>query len=103
MSDIEETLKDRGTKYGDFTRHAAITQALKDIMSGNMMLLNETADENMARRQKWLVMSHDKREALEMIQHKIGRILNGDPDFHDSWHDIVGYAKLAADRVKVAA
>jgi hypothetical protein len=23
--------------------------------------------------------------------------LNGDPEFHDSWHDIVGYAKLVAD------
>ena len=36
-----------------------------------------------------------------MIVHKIGRILNGDPEFHDSWHDIVGYAQLAADRVAV--
>lgn len=48
----------------------------------------------------WLRLSDDKRESLDMIVHKIGRILNGDPEFHDSWHDIVGYAQLAADRVK---
>ena len=47
----------------------------------------------------WQRLSPDKKEALEMIRHKIVRILNGDPEFHDSWHDIVGYAKLAADRV----
>jgi hypothetical protein len=54
----------------------------------------------MRRTPGWKRLSKDKREALEMIQHKIGRILNGNPEFHDSWHDIVGYAKLAADRVK---
>ena len=30
---------------------------------------------------------------------KIGRILNGDPNYHDSWHDIVGYSKLTADEL----
>lgn len=39
-------------------------------------------------------------EALEMIAHKMGRIVNGDPFYHDSWHDIVGYAKLVADRLE---
>lgn len=29
-----------------------------------------------------------------MIVHKIGRILNGDPNYADSWHDIAGYATL---------
>jgi hypothetical protein len=40
------------------------------------------------------------REALEMVAHKIGRILNGDPKYHDSWHDIIGYTKLVADRLR---
>ena len=48
-------------------------------------------------------LTPDKKEALEVIQHKIARILNGNPEFHDSWHDIVGYARLAADRVKKPA
>ena len=35
-----------------------------------------------------------------MICHKIGRILNGDPDYGDSWRDIAGYALLVADRLE---
>ena len=34
-----------------------------------------------------------------MILHKIGRILNGDPNYADSWHDIAGYAKLVEDEL----
>ena len=41
----------------------------------------------------------DQVEALDMICHKIGRIINGDPDYADSWHDIAGYAQLVADRL----
>lgn len=29
-----------------------------------------------------------------MILHKIARIMNGDPDHIDHWHDIAGYATL---------
>jgi hypothetical protein len=83
---IEETLKDRGTKYGEFTDHARIAQDLKQVM-GNTP--------------GWQRLTPDKKEALEMIQHKVARILNGDPELHDSWHDISGYSQLAADRVKV--
>lgn len=32
------------------------------------------------------------------IADKIARILNGDPEYRDNWHDIAGYAKLAEDR-----
>jgi hypothetical protein len=42
----------------------------------------------------------DQIEALDMICHKIGRILNGDPNYADSWVDIAGYAKLVADRLE---
>lgn len=80
--EIADTLAERGKRYGDFRGHADITQAIKDIMRLTP---------------KWGKCSPDKKEALEMIAHKIGRILNGDPEFHDSWHDIVGYTKLVAD------
>ena len=83
-TDISETLAERGNRYGSFTRHAAVTQRLKTAMLGS---------------DKWHLLAPDQKEALEMIAHKIGRILNGDPDYHDSWHDIVGYAKLVADRL----
>ena len=84
LESIESTLDERGRRYGKFTGHALITQVLKADMRAAP---------------KWLDLEDDQREALDMIAHKIGRILNGDPDYHDSWHDIVGYAKLVADRL----
>jgi predicted P-loop ATPase/GTPase len=86
-SDIDTTLIERGKEYGKFTDHASITQHLKDVMR------TETTS-------NWFTaLDEDQREALEMIVHKIGRILNGNPNNHDSWHDIAGYAKLVADRL----
>ena len=41
----------------------------------------------------------DQLEALDMIFSKIARIINGDPNYADSWHDIAGYAKLIDDRL----
>lgn len=81
---IEGTLAERGARYGDFVTHAKITQRLKWAMK------NET---------KWQQLEDDQKEALEMVAHKIGRILNGDPNYHDSWHDVIGYIKLVADRL----
>lgn len=85
MSDsIEATLAERGSRYGDFAKHAQITQNIKRAMYDAP---------------NWYLLSDDKREALEMLAHKVGRILNGDPNYHDSWHDIIGYTKLVADRL----
>lgn len=42
----------------------------------------------------WLFLTLCQREALEMIVHKIGRIISGNPHFRDHWADIAGYAKL---------
>lgn len=95
--DIEDTLKDRGQKYGPFKEQAAISQSLKDIINGYQEVYGETREENSARTNRYNAMSSDKKEALDMIMHKIARILNGQADLHDSWHDIVGYAKLVAD------
>ncbi len=82
--DIAATLAERGSRYGSFAEHARITQSIKDAMIASP---------------NWSKLAPDQRESLEMVAHKIGRILNGDPDYHDSWHDIVGYAKLVADRL----
>jgi hypothetical protein len=78
-----ELLAERGKTHGDFTDHAMITQNLKDAMHNV---------------QGWAKLSHVQCEALEMIQHKIGRILSGNPNFRDHWDDIAGYARLVADR-----
>lgn len=83
----EQILAERGRVYGDFTYHAEITYGLKLVMYQHPS-------------SKWQRLSLPHKEALDMICHKIGRILNGDPNYRDSWDDIAGYAKLAADRCK---
>ena len=76
---VDKTLNERGKRYGSFKTHAEITQNIKSAMQNSP---------------NWLKLSPDKIECLDMIAHKIGRILNGDPEYSDSWHDIAGYATL---------
>ena len=85
MTDIDKVLEERGSRYGDFDQHAAITQAIKRVMRESP---------------NWSRLAPDQVEALEMVAHKIGRILNGDPDYADSWVDIAGYAKLVSRRLE---
>ena len=87
-TDVNETLAERGSRYGKFKDHAEITQKLK----------NQIADFRFIHKKPPL--SPDQQEALDMICHKIGRIVNGDPNYADSWLDIAGYAKLVADRLE---
>jgi len=84
---IDAVLDERGSRYGKFESHAEITQTLK-----------REAARYLIRQRKEL--SFDQQEALDMIFHKIGRIINGDADYADSWVDIAGYAKLVADRLE---
>lgn len=85
MTDIQKTLSDRREKYGDFREHARISTDLKRAM-------RQSAN--------WDTLPPYMEEALDMIQHKIARILNGDPTYTDSWCDLVGYSQLAYDRLK---
>lgn len=78
----EEILKERGSRYGSFTGHANITQNLKDILRAG---------------HSYSGCTHAQIEAMEMICHKLGRIVNGDPNYADSWVDIAGYATLVSD------
>ena len=43
------------------------------------------------------IMSDAQREAVDMIMHKLGRVLNGDPNEPDHWQDIAGYATLVVN------
>lgn len=85
MSTIDQTLAERGTRYGNFSDHANITQALKRVMRQS---------------KQWNNLADDQAEALEMMAHKIGRILNGDPNYVDSYHDIIGYTRLVEQRLE---
>ena len=86
MSDqLEKTLAERGEVYGRFVDHAAISQSIKRAMRAAP---------------GWQELPDDMRESLEMLAHKVARILNGNPDYVDSWHDVSGYATLVEKRLK---
>lgn len=82
---LDSILSERGGKYGVFEDHAKISQEFKLLAKKYL-------------RDK--VLAHDQKEALDMIFHKIARIINGDPNYSDSWIDIAGYAKLVSDRLQ---
>ena len=79
MTEINNVLAERGNRYGAFRSHAEITQALKRIMH---------------HAPKWRNLTPSQKEAMEMIAHKMGRMLNGDVTYKDNVVDIIGYATL---------
>ena len=85
--EVDATLDARAVDYGKFIEGAEVMQMLKRVVQN---ALNN--------RDK--VLAHDQAESMDMIIHKIGRIVNGNPDVVDHWLDIAGYAKLVADRLE---
>lgn len=81
---INDTLKNRAEKYGNYDNLSEMIQILKQVM---------------ARSPKWNNLGYWHKESLEMICVKIGRILIGDANDQDSWRDIAGYAKLVEDKI----
>lgn len=90
MTTINDTLAQRGQRYGVFADHSEHSQAIKLLFKKLMGA------------EKWASLAADQREALEMIAHKLSRITNGDPHYADSWHDIAGYAELVSNRLSLA-
>lgn len=84
---VDGVLDSRAQDYGAFKDGAALMQSLKRTLADHAQRHNKT-------------FADDQWEALEMIIHKVGRIVNGNPDKVDHWTDIAGYAKLVADRLE---
>jgi hypothetical protein len=77
---VEKTLNERASTHGDFNTGAVISQDLCATLRTGP---------------SWNKLSDAQKEALEMIAHKMARIVNGNPDFADHYLDIGGYAHLA--------
>jgi hypothetical protein len=76
---IEGTLAQRQDTYGDYKDVSFMAQELKKLLRS---------------RGNWHDMSPPMQESMDMICNKMARILNGNPYYADSWHDISGYATL---------
>lgn len=85
---VHRILNERGERYGSFEANAHTAQTLKQAMRGAP---------------GWVLLSNAQREGLEMIQHKIARMLHGDTKYLDNIVDICGYASLVCDSMQRAA
>ena len=75
---IKETLSQRQEQYGSFEDVAMFTEQMVDVM----------------RRGYYEKLAYNQKMALYMICSKMARIVNGNPNHKDSWHNIAGYATL---------
>ena len=83
MNEVDQILEQRQSTHGEFEHHAVYSASIKAVMR--------------ALPQHWNVLSPVQQEALDMIAHKMARVLAGDNKHRDHWLDIIGYAKLALD------
>lgn len=85
MTNVSDTLDERGKRYGNYLEQTTISKNIKDAM--------QVVPE-------YWEMESDQQDALEMIAVKMSRIVNGDPDYADNWADIAGYATLVKERLE---
>jgi len=83
-SPLDEILKQRGTVHGDFTDVADVSQQLKAVLQTG---------------KSWNELTAVQKESLEMIMHKAARIVSGNPNHHDHWDDVAGYATITSKRI----
>ena len=85
MNEVKDVLEERGSTYGSFADNAELVQNLKRT------LLKATYTQPLPTYQQ---------EAIDMVFHKIARIVYGDRNYIENWRDIVGYTQLALDEVR---
>lgn len=80
---VETMLSEREKTHGNFRDHARCTQRLKAVLRDELEIVGKA-------------LTMEQQEALDMIFHKIGRIVAGDANFIDHWDDSAGYSTLVA-------
>jgi hypothetical protein len=86
MTDIQNILDERKKTHGSFEVSSYTSQVLKD---------------NMRDSPNWVELDMDQKECLDMVAHKIARILCGNHNELDHYVDIIGYCTLVLNRLKV--
>lgn len=84
---VDATLAERQSTYGCFEDVAFVTENIMSILA--KVRVNGLDD-----------LPNTHRMALYMIASKMARIVNGDFNHLDSWHDIGGYSKLIEKLIK---
>lgn len=84
---VNTLLQERALQYGTFVSLAKTAQEFKSVLYRELGARNKR-------------LADDQAEALDMIIHKIARIINGNADIADHYFDIAGYATLVAERLQ---
>ncbi len=85
---VTDTLTERGQSYGEYAVGTRIAMDLYERCHSTP---------------SWSQMNAGQRYAIFMFCAKMARLLNGDPNHADSWHDIAGYATLVEQRLPTDA
>lgn len=81
---VDATLSERQASYGCFEDVAFVTENIINVL----------------KKCNYDSMPHTHKMSMYMIASKMARLVNGDFNHLDSWHDIQGYAKLIEDFIK---
>lgn len=82
--EIGEIITSRQATHGDFRDVSRVAQSTKDLWRAQGV--------------NWSRLPPYMREGLDMVAHKVARILSGDFTYLDHWDDLAGYAaRVAAD------
>jgi hypothetical protein len=84
---IDKTLAEREITHGNYENKAIFIQGMKCAMRSE---------------DGWWELDYDMQESLDMIATKIARILIGNANHVDNWHDIAGYSLLIEQRLNAA-
>lgn len=84
-TDVGQILEERGNRYGTFESNAKTCQLLKNVLHSQ---------------DGWYRLSYVQREAVEMMMHKISRLVNGDATYLDTVVDIAGYNQLMLEHMR---
>lgn len=84
MKDVAATIAERELTYGLYKGASLISQNIKRAFKASP---------------NWEKLAPFQQESMEMAANKLGRILNGDYNHKDSWHDVAGYFKLVEDNL----
>lgn len=86
MSDeIQKLIDERGERYGDFTFHAGVVEALIQVVMSHP---------------GWNRLLPFHKQAIRVTFDKLARTLNGDPSYLDNVDDILGYWQLVKERME---
>jgi hypothetical protein len=86
-SDQARVIPNRDHQHGGIEAVGMVAQNLKHTMRSGV---------------NWTRLSRGEQEALDMVAHKIGRILSGaNPHDPEHWEDVAGYAQTVMRATRV--